>query len=70
MGLAAVLLTRSWWITAGALIFIVSDAILAQSIFREPIALSAFAVMLTYYTAQYLLTRGLIEANRREISTR
>ncbi|OJF69590.1 hypothetical protein BK026_12785 [Alteromonas sp. V450] len=70
MGLAAVLLTRSWWITAGALIFIVSDAILAQSIFREPIALSAFAVMLTYYTAQYLLARGLIEAYRREISTR
>jgi len=70
MGVTAVLLTRSWWIAAGALIFVISDAILAQSVFREPITLSGFAVMLTYYVAQYLLTRGLIGANRRETSTR
>jgi|TARA_Y100000296_G_scaffold28485_1_gene33155 hypothetical protein len=41
---------------------VVSDAILAQSVFKTPLPLSIFWVMTTYYGAQYCLTMGLIDA--------
>ncbi|WP_338519052.1 lysoplasmalogenase [Alteromonas gracilis] len=66
MGITALVVARSWYIALGALVFVTSDAILAQTIFIKPITLSGFAVMLTYYAAQYLLTRGFIQAARTE----
>ena len=66
MGVTALVVARSWYIALGALVFVTSDAILAQTIFIKPITLSGFAVMLTYYAAQYLLTRGFIQMARTE----
>lgn len=62
MGVAAVCLARTKLIITGAMLFVTSDAILAQSVFKTPLPLSAFWVMTTYYAAQYCLTVGLVSA--------
>ncbi|WP_394222474.1 lysoplasmalogenase [Alteromonas gracilis] len=60
MGMTAVWLAQTKLIVTGALLFVISDAILAQSVFKTPLPLSTFWVMTTYYGAQYCLTVGLI----------
>ena len=62
MGLSAVLLSKSKGIVTGAIIFIISDAVLAQSVFRTPLPFSQVWIMLTYYIAQYCLSLGLIRS--------
>ncbi|WP_334038820.1 lysoplasmalogenase [Alteromonas macleodii] len=62
MGLTAVWLAQTKLIVTGALLFVISDAILAQSVFKTPLPLSTFWVMTTYYAAQYYLTKGLVDA--------
>ncbi|GMM67246.1 lysoplasmalogenase [Alteromonas sp. MTD1] len=62
MGLSAIWLSNTRLIVGGALLFIVSDAVLAQSVFRTPLPFSPFLVMLTYYAAQYCLAVGLMAA--------
>jgi uncharacterized membrane protein YhhN len=62
MGLTAVWLAQTKLIVTGALLFVISDAILAQSVFKTPLPLSTFWVMTTYYGAQYCLTMGLVDA--------
>jgi uncharacterized membrane protein YhhN len=42
----------------GAVLFIISDSILAWNAFIEPLGLSSFLVMITYGTAQYLIVRA------------
>ena len=59
MGLCAVLWSKSKMIATGAMIFIISDAILAQSVFKAPLPFSPVWVMSTYYIAQYCLAQGL-----------
>jgi len=59
MGLTAVWLAQTKLIVTGALFFVVSDAILAQSVFKTPLPLSTIWVMTTYYGAQNCLTMGL-----------
>jgi len=49
MGLTAVWLAQTKLIVTGALLFVISDAILAQSVFKTPLPLSTFWVMTTYY---------------------
>ena len=61
MGLTAVWLAQTKLIVTGALLFVISDAILAQSVFKTPLPLSTFWVMTTYYAAQYCLTMGLVD---------
>ena len=48
---------------AGAVIFVVSDSILAMDKFHAPIEKSAFMIMLTYLLAQYLLVDGILKLN-------
>ena len=62
MGLTAVWIAQTKLIVTGALLFVISDAILAQSVFKTPLPLSTFWVMTTYYGAQYCLTMGLVDA--------
>ena len=45
----------------GALLFILSDALLAYNRFVNPIAYSGVWIMATYMIAQYLITMGGIE---------
>ena len=45
---------------AGALCFLLSDALLAIDRFVSPLAWSALGVLATYYIAQYLIVTGLL----------
>ncbi|TDO83252.1 putative membrane protein YhhN [Flavobacterium chryseum] len=47
----------------GAIVFVVSDTILAINKFYSPIEKSAFFIMLTYLVAQYLLVIGVLKLN-------
>jgi len=51
---------RSFWMTlAGAVLFMVSDTILAINKFMGTIELGGVYIMLTYITAQFLIVEGL-----------
>ena len=54
------------WVLAGALLFMLSDSILAVDTFKIDIAYSGLAVMITYALAQWFLVNGALEQNRPE----
>ncbi|OYD07351.1 lysoplasmalogenase [Paludifilum halophilum] len=56
------LLTQSPWITAGALLFFVSDAVLAWNRFVKDGWWGDPAVMITYFSSQYLLAYSVLVA--------
>jgi uncharacterized membrane protein YhhN len=57
MGIAASLGAKNHpLVILGALIFMVSDSIIAFNRFNAPIEDARYAIMITYYLAQYLLT--------------
>ncbi|MCV9929192.1 lysoplasmalogenase [Flavobacterium sp. LS1R49] len=51
------------FILIGAIIFVLSDSILAMDKFYEPIYKSSFFIMLTYLVAQYLIVVGILKLN-------
>lgn len=55
-----------WLVFFGAVLFMVSDSVLAINRFLTEINLSGFWIMLTYFSAQYLIVTGLL---RHEEST-
>ena len=59
MVLSALLSNMPMWTVIGALFFIVSDSLLAQSTFKSPVELSTHLIMLTYYAAQFFIVNGL-----------
>ena len=65
MGIAALLSKLHWHVAMGALFFVASDSILALSIFREPLPLSNYLVMATYYIAQYFIVFGLVQSKNK-----
>jgi uncharacterized membrane protein YhhN len=62
------------WVATGALLFVLSDSVLAVNRFRMPVPFEAWIVWSTYYAAQLLITRGylsaLVNAPARDIPTR
>lgn len=63
MGLLAALrpkLLAYSWVVAGALLFILSDSLIALNKFLLPLPGSAFLVMSTYAAAQYLIVVGMV----------
>ncbi len=48
------------WLIAGGLVFVCSDSLLGLNKFYQPIPAADTLIMLTYYTAQYALIRGLL----------
>jgi uncharacterized membrane protein YhhN len=52
--------TSFFMVFAGAVLFMISDSLLAINKFLQPIAGSAFLIMGTYITAQLLIIEGLI----------
>ena len=53
--------SQSFWMAfTGALLFMISDSILAINKFLNPVAGAGFIIMLTYISAQYLIVNGLI----------
>ncbi len=49
-----------WMVFAGALLFMLSDSLLAINKFLEPVPFGNVWIMTTYITAQYLIVKGLI----------
>lgn len=50
---------RGLWVLAGALIFMLSDSMIAINKFLQPIPGSNYWIMITYYLAQYLIAKGI-----------
>jgi uncharacterized membrane protein YhhN len=50
-----------WMVFLGALLFMLSDSIIAINKFLSPISMAGFWIMLTYMTAQFLIIRGLLK---------
>ena len=51
------------YIFIGAIVFVISDSILAINKFYTPIERSSFLIMLTYLVAQYLIVVGILKLN-------
>lgn len=49
-----------WFVTAGALLFMASDSILAINKFHTSFAFAGSLIMLTYILAQYLIVEGVL----------
>jgi uncharacterized membrane protein YhhN len=50
----------------GSLLFVLSDSMIAINRFYTEFSGSSFLIMLTYFTAQYLIMQGLIEDKRQK----
>ncbi|WP_264551308.1 lysoplasmalogenase [Flavobacterium sp. N2038] len=51
------------YVFLGAIVFVISDSILAINKFYSPIEKSSFFIMLTYLVAQYLIVVGILKLN-------
>ena len=51
------------YVFIGAIVFVLSDSILAMNKFYAPIEKSSFFIMLTYLVAQYLIVVGILKLN-------
>ncbi len=51
------------YVFIGAIVFVISDSILAINKFYTPIEKSSFFIMLTYLVAQYLIVIGVLKLN-------
>jgi len=49
------------WVFIGAILFMISDSILALNKFHQPLALSSIGIMLTYALAQYCIVIGILK---------
>jgi uncharacterized membrane protein YhhN len=63
--LATVRRASPGWVMAGALIFVISDSLIAINRFVAPFGASKWAVMITYYIAQYFIAEGVLREQRR-----
>lgn len=49
-----------WFVCAGAILFVISDSILATNKFYMPVPASGFLIMGTYSLAQYFIANGIV----------
>jgi len=56
--LAALSGVNHWLVVAGACLFIASDSLIAANRFIAPVPHSSLLIMVTYYSAQLLITFG------------
>jgi uncharacterized membrane protein YhhN len=65
MGLMAIQSSLPFrWSVLGALVFIISDSLIAINKFIHPVPMSGEAIMLTYYAAQWLIITGCLASRR------
>ena len=58
--------TKSYnWVFIGALLFMLSDSILALNKFYQPLSLSSIFIMSTYALAQYCIVIGILKHNEK-----
>lgn len=51
----------------GAMLFMISDALLAINKFLQPLPHAALLIMITYIIAQFMIIKGLVEGTRDEV---
>jgi uncharacterized membrane protein YhhN len=51
-----------WLFIGGALLFVISDSLLAVAKFKSPFGYASFLIMLTYCAAQYFIAKGFVQA--------
>ncbi|WP_456439945.1 lysoplasmalogenase [Psychroserpens sp.] len=56
-------ITSYKWVFIGAILFMLSDSILAIDKFYQPLTLSSIWIMLTYALAQYCIVIGILKLN-------
>lgn len=56
------------WVFGGAVLFMMSDSILAINKFMEPINYAGFWIMLTYIAAQFCIVQGLLYHTKKNVS--
>jgi len=56
--------TGQKWIMIGAILFVLSDSMLAINLFHHRSTLGGMSIMLTYVLAQYCLTEGILIADK------
>ncbi|MCH2057091.1 MAG: lysoplasmalogenase [Thalassotalea sp.] len=61
MAISALIFNMNKLTVIGALSFVLSDSILAQSLFKTPLLASTYLVMVTYYFAQLMILLGLVK---------
>ena len=49
------------WLIAGALLFVLSDSLIAINKFISPFSLASLSIMVTYFSAQFLIGKSWIE---------
>ena len=64
MVVASIVADLSPRVVAGALLFLVSDSLLAIAKFKAPFVLRDYAVWATYYLAQYCIATGVLRSPR------
>lgn len=67
MVIAAIRSRFGWRVASGALLFLVSDSLLAIAKFKAPFAGRDYLVWGTYYAAQYLIARGALRELQKRI---
>jgi uncharacterized membrane protein YhhN len=50
------------WVAVGAILFLISDSVLAVNKFKTPVPYRDFIVWSTYYTGQYGIAIGFLTA--------
>ncbi len=55
--------TSFYWVFVGAILFMVSDSILALNKFYQPLPLSTVSIMLSYALAQFCIISGILKLN-------
>lgn len=60
MGISAACYRGSRWVFAGALLFIISDTLIAVNRFWLPVPLERYLILGTYFSAQLLIAGGVI----------
>jgi uncharacterized membrane protein YhhN len=53
-----------WTVPAGAILFLISDSILAINKFKAPVPFAGVLIWSNYYAAQFLIARGTLQAVR------
>lgn len=66
MGAGALAFKGESWTQWGAMIFIFSDSCIAINKFVEPFPASSFAIMSSYYSAQFLIIYGVLQSTSNE----
>jgi uncharacterized membrane protein YhhN len=51
------------WVCSGAILFLISDSILAVNKFKSPVPMAGYLIWATYYLAQFGIAIGFLREN-------